>query len=133
MLSLILWLVMLSLAVTWGGLGWQAARRYRERLHVEWRLDADKQREHWRALGATYGAVQTAKAELRDANERLAELEVMRRLLLRYHKLLVEYVDPETYFDPETDVSEVEPLLNEGRVALETAGLLEPERREVVS
>lgn len=128
MAVLILWLVVLAFAVTWGARGWWRAHEW-SRLHDQSLLTRrEEQREHWRALGATYGTVQAAKAELREANEQIAELEMTRRLLRRYHEALVQYAGEE---DTATDADAL--LLNEGRVVLETAGLLEPERREVVS
>ncbi|HUR93083.1 MAG TPA: hypothetical protein VMY76_00775 [Gemmatimonadales bacterium] len=128
MTMLILWLVVLSMAVTWGALGWRASRRWEALYDRSVITRRDEQREHWRALGATYGTVQAAKAEIQEINEQLVDLETTRRLLLRYHEALAVYVGED---DSAIDADAL--LLNEGRVVLETAGLLDPERREVVS
>lgn len=128
MTPLILWLFFLALSVTWGALGWRASRRWEALYDRSVITRRDEQREHWRALGATYGTVQAAKDELAEANERLIELEVANRLLLRSYQALVVYVGED---DTATDADAL--LLNEGRIHLETAGLLKPERREVVS
>lgn len=127
-MTLILWLVVLALAVTWGALGWRASRRWEALYDRSVITRRDEQREHWRALGATYGTVQAAKDELAEANERLIELEVANRLLLRSYQALVVYVG-----EDDTAIDADALLLNEVRVHLETAGLLAPERREVVS
>lgn len=128
MTLLILWLVVLAVAVTWGARGWWRAREWERCYDQSLLTRREEQREHWRALGATYGTVQAAKAELREANEQIAELEMTRRLLRRYHEALAQYAG-----DDDTAIDADALLLNEGRVLLETAGLLKPERREVVS
>lgn len=125
MTLLILWLVVLGVAVLWGGIGWWSARAWRRRLDDELKRHTASRREHWKALSSSYGATSEAS---REAALNLSRARYAERLLLRYHEALAVYAGED---DAATDADAL--LLNEGRVHLETAGLLKPERREVVS
>ncbi len=124
MTTLILWLVVLGFATLWGGIGWRSARIWRRRLDDELKRHTESRREHWKALSSSYGATSAASKE---AAENLVRARTAERLLFRHYEALTEYVDPDTGIEDDAL------LLNEGRVLLETAGLLKPERREVVS
>jgi hypothetical protein len=125
MTVLVLWLVVLAVATLWGGIGWWSAHIWRRRLDDEMKRHTASRREHWKALSSSYGATSEAASE---AARNLARARTVERLLLRYHEALEQYAGED---DTATDADAL--LLNEGRVHLETAGLLKPERREAVS